>query len=603
MPYLPILRHFWPRASRAFAVLAFATMALGQLHAATMTLNWSDNSSNESGFKIERATGTSGAFAQVATTAANVRSFVDTGLAASTLYRYRVRAFNAAGNSAYTNIASGTTPASGNTAPTLSAISNRTIAKDGTTGAISITVGDAETSAASLTLSGSSSNTTLVPNANITFGGSGSNRTVTVKPAAGRTGTATITVRVSDGTTTASRAFTLTVSGTTTTNTAPSITAIANQFVVANTSTAPLAFTIRDTQTAASSLQMIVNTSNKTLVPLSNITLGGSGENRTITVRPASNATGWSTVWVKVSDGSLSTTTSFVVNVSAASAAQVGPNTAPTITSIANQTVAVNGTTAALAFTIRDSQTSAGSLDLTVNASDKTLIPLSNITLGGSGENRTITVRPLNNTTGWSTIWVKVSDGSLTKTMSFVVNVVPLLSYADIGSPALAGKQTVSGTTITLTAGGKDIWSTSDQFRLGRISLPGDSEMTVKVSSVAYSHASAKAGIMYRASTAANAANVFLCVTPANGIVLQYRSTTGATTASKRTSTTTVPAWLKLTRTGDTFYAFQSADGVTWKLFDSVTVNLPDTAVAGLALTSHNASATSTARFESFDID
>ena len=98
-----------------------------------------------------------------------------------------------------------------NTAPTISDIADRTINEDASTGAISFTVGDAETAAGSLTLSGSSSNTTLVPNANITFGGSGASRTVTVTPAANKHGAATITVTVSDGSLTANDTFLLTV--------------------------------------------------------------------------------------------------------------------------------------------------------------------------------------------------------------------------------------------------------------------------------------------------------------------------------------------------------------------------------------------------------
>jgi hypothetical protein len=80
------------------------------------------------------------------------------------------------------------------------------------TAAIPFMVSDSDTAVTSLTLSGSSSNPTLVPNANIVFVGSGANRTVTVTPAAGRTGTATITVTVSDGSLTASDTFVLTVS-------------------------------------------------------------------------------------------------------------------------------------------------------------------------------------------------------------------------------------------------------------------------------------------------------------------------------------------------------------------------------------------------------
>jgi subtilisin-like proprotein convertase family protein len=81
---------------------------------------------------------------------------------------------------------------------------------------LNLTVGDAETAAGSLTVSGSSSNPTLVPNANIVFGGSGSNRTVTVTGAAGQTGTATITVSVSDGQLSANSSFVLTVNASTT---------------------------------------------------------------------------------------------------------------------------------------------------------------------------------------------------------------------------------------------------------------------------------------------------------------------------------------------------------------------------------------------------
>jgi hypothetical protein len=98
-----------------------------------------------------------------------------------------------------------------NTPPTISTIATVLIAKDSVSTAIPFTIGDAETSAGSLTVLGSSDNTTLVPNGGITFGGTGANRTVTVTPAAGQTGTAIITVTVSDGTDTTNSAFLLSV--------------------------------------------------------------------------------------------------------------------------------------------------------------------------------------------------------------------------------------------------------------------------------------------------------------------------------------------------------------------------------------------------------
>lgn len=70
-----------------------------------INLSWTDNSTNESGFKIERCTGsTCTSFAQIATTGANATSYSNGGLKRNTTYRYRVRAYNNGGDSAYSNI-------------------------------------------------------------------------------------------------------------------------------------------------------------------------------------------------------------------------------------------------------------------------------------------------------------------------------------------------------------------------------------------------------------------------------------------------------------------------------------------------------------------
>ena len=73
-----------------------------------INLSWTDNSNNETGFKVYR-TNHGKAFKEIATVGANVTTYADTGLKASTTYRYRVRAYNGSGNSDYSNIASATT--------------------------------------------------------------------------------------------------------------------------------------------------------------------------------------------------------------------------------------------------------------------------------------------------------------------------------------------------------------------------------------------------------------------------------------------------------------------------------------------------------------
>ncbi|MBX3401719.1 MAG: PD40 domain-containing protein, partial [Gemmataceae bacterium] len=99
-----------------------------------------------------------------------------------------------------------------NAPPTITDVVNQSTIVGVAIGPIGFTVADAETAAGALSVTAKSSNTTLVPTNNVTFGGSGGNRTVTVTPAAGQTGTATITLTVTDGNgATASDAFTVTV--------------------------------------------------------------------------------------------------------------------------------------------------------------------------------------------------------------------------------------------------------------------------------------------------------------------------------------------------------------------------------------------------------
>ena len=176
----------------------------------------------------------------------------------------------------------------------------RSTNEDTATSAIAFTVGDNETAAGSLTVTGSSSNTTLVPNANIVFGGSGANRTVTVTPASNQSGTTTITVTVTDADSGSSNdTFVLTV---TAVNDNPTISDIANQSTNEDTATSAIAFTIGDSETAAAALTVSGSSSNTTLVPNANIVFGGSGANRTVTITPASNQFGTTTITVTVTD-------------------------------------------------------------------------------------------------------------------------------------------------------------------------------------------------------------------------------------------------------------------------------------------------------------
>jgi titin len=74
-----------------------------------VTLSWTDTAAAEAGFAIERSSAGS-PFAEIARVGADATAFTESGLAANTVYRYRVRAFNAAGYSAYSDTARVRTP-------------------------------------------------------------------------------------------------------------------------------------------------------------------------------------------------------------------------------------------------------------------------------------------------------------------------------------------------------------------------------------------------------------------------------------------------------------------------------------------------------------
>jgi hypothetical protein len=89
-----------------------SALTTGAITSSTIALSWTDNSTNEDGFKVYRCSNSSTCTPStlVTTTAANVISFTDSGLVANTLYRYAVTSFNAAGGeSAQSNVVTATT--------------------------------------------------------------------------------------------------------------------------------------------------------------------------------------------------------------------------------------------------------------------------------------------------------------------------------------------------------------------------------------------------------------------------------------------------------------------------------------------------------------
>jgi hypothetical protein len=99
-------------ASKAYSMViqdgapaAPAQLTASPVSASRIDLAWADMAPNEDGFVIQRCVKNKGkcTFLQIAQVDANVTSYSDTGLSAATQYTYRVMAFNASGNSAFSN--------------------------------------------------------------------------------------------------------------------------------------------------------------------------------------------------------------------------------------------------------------------------------------------------------------------------------------------------------------------------------------------------------------------------------------------------------------------------------------------------------------------
>lgn len=225
-----------------------------------------------------------------------------------------------------------------NDAPTVTGIANQTIDEDTSTGPLTFFVDDIETSSAGLLVSASSSDQTLIPDGNLTLVDlGGGNWTIEATPAANATGgPLTITVTVDDGTVATNDTFTVRV---TATNDVPTISAVANQTIPEDGSTGPLAFSVADVETGASSLTVTATSDDQLLLPDGNLTLVDLGTgNWTVEATPVVDQNGGPVaVTLSVDDGVSVQESNFFVTVT-------NTNDAPTGALLSNTNVDENST-------------------------------------------------------------------------------------------------------------------------------------------------------------------------------------------------------------------------------------------------------------------
>ncbi len=177
-------------------------------------------------------------------------------------------------------------------------------------------------------------------------------------------------------------------------------------------------------------------------------------------------------------------------------------------------------------------------------------------------------------------------------------------SERDIGSVGVAGSASYASGVFTVKASGSDIYNSSDSFHFMYQTLNGDGEVVARVDSVQNTYSWAKAGVMMRENLTAGSKNAFMLMSATQGTSFQRRKTAASSTSYTSGGTSLrAPYWVKLVRSGDTFNAYQSANGTTWtQVGPTETITMTQTIYIGLAVTSHANTVLNTSLFSSVQV-
>jgi hypothetical protein len=173
----------------------------------------------------------------------------------------------------------------------------------------------------------------------------------------------------------------------------------------------------------------------------------------------------------------------------------------------------------------------------------------------------------------------------------------PFSAGVDIGDVGRPGFVSLAGPdSFTLNGGGQDVVANStDALYYAYKTLTGDGEMVVRMTGLQL-YWDNRAGIMIRESLAPGARYVSIVSRPSEskkgsnpigvneGAELKVRDAAGTIPKILAAQDLPMPNWLKLSRTGDTFAAYLSADGITWTFLGMTTMSMPQTVFIGASV-------------------
>ena len=447
----------WRSKAIVWAWILLGSFAGIQLHcfaSKSVTLAWDPSPDpNVAGYNIYYGPA-SGQYTNVVSVGNTTNGIID-GLIEGATYYFTATAYDLLGlesdfsNEISYSVPTNSTPPNG--IPVISMIPNLTVNEGESTAEAPFTIGDPDTPAENLSLAASSSNPSLVPVANIVFGGTLSNRTVRALPMPAQSGSATITITVNDPDSNfTNTSFVVTVIP----NQPPTLGALSDLVIDENATEQKIALSgvTSGALTENQTLTVTASSSNPNIISNPAVEYTSPNASGALTFTPERNAFGSTVITVSVNDGMASNNIvshSFTVTVNPV-------NQAPTLDPLADlilnenadsQTVTLSGITAG---PTNENQT------LTVEAvsSDPSLIPNPLISYANPDEDGVLTFTPATNTFGQATITVSVNDGMpsnniIARSFTVTINAAKPPTLDEI--PSIAVYQNSGTVTIPLT--------------------------------------------------------------------------------------------------------------------------------------------------------
>ena len=213
-------------------------------------------------------------------------------------------------------------------------------------------------------------------------------------------------------------------------------------------------------------------------------------------------------------------------------------------------------------------------------------------------------------TTGPATVTVTGTCGTLANSTTLSLTVFAASGFAsgwldsDVGAVGVAGGAAFSNGTFTVKGSGQQIWGNADSFNFVYQTLSGDGSIVARVVSLQGGTSVESAGAMIRETLTAGSTNAYAAFGNNALMYFDERLSTGeASTSASTSASVTLPYWVKLVRSGSTFGAYTSTDGVNWsQIGTNVTINMAQNVYIGLVVNSSNNSALATATFDNVSV-